>query len=122
MAGAAAFDEIRGTPDDPAGRPEFAPLSDWIENTPAAELDRRQKAAEAAFRQLGITFAVYGEDESAERIIPFDIVPRVFTARDLASGAIGNLDAAPGSALDPHQVARGEDRPGAGAALCRHDV
>src|SRR5688500_3249621 len=85
MAGAAAFDEILGQPGDPAGRPEFAQLSDWIENTPAAELDRRQKAAEAAFRQLGITFAVYGEDESAERIIPFDIVPRIFTAREWAS-------------------------------------
>jgi len=60
----------------------FARLTEWIENTPASELDRRQKAAEAAFRQLGITFAVYGEEESAERIIPFDIVPRIFTARE----------------------------------------
>ncbi|KRB85902.1 hypothetical protein ASE00_03875 [Sphingomonas sp. Root710] len=85
MAGAGAFDEIRGTPGDPAGRPEFARLSQWIETTPASELDRRQKAAEAAFRQLGITFAVYGEEESAERIIPFDIVPRIFTAGEWAS-------------------------------------
>ncbi len=85
MAGAAAFDEIRGKPGESAGRPEFSQLSDWIENTPSAELDRRQKAAEAAFRQLGITFAVYGEEESAERIIPFDIVPRIFTAREWAS-------------------------------------
>ena len=82
MAGAMAFDEIRGKPGDVAGRPEFAQLSDWIEKTPSSELDRRQKAAEAAFRQLGITFAVYGEEESAERIIPFDIVPRIFTARE----------------------------------------
>jgi uncharacterized circularly permuted ATP-grasp superfamily protein len=85
MPGNNAFDEIRGTPGDPTGRPEFAGLSEWINTTPAAELDRRQKAAESAFRQLGITFAVYGEDESAERIIPFDIVPRVFTAREWAN-------------------------------------
>ena len=96
MAGASAFDEIRGTPGDPAGRPEFARLSQWIETTPAGELDRRQKAAEAAFRQLGITFAVYGEDESAERIIPFDIVPRVFTDREwsnLSAGLVQRVEA-----------------------------
>src|ERR1700741_1889081 len=85
MAGARAPSEIRGKPEDPAGRPEFARLSEWIEHTPPAELDRRQKAAEAAFRQLGITFAVYGEEESAERIIPFDIVPRIFPASEWAS-------------------------------------
>ncbi|RYE53243.1 MAG: circularly permuted type 2 ATP-grasp protein, partial [Rhizobiaceae bacterium] len=96
MAGAGAFDEIRGKPKDPAGRPEFARLSEWIESTPSAELDRRQKAAEAAFRQLGITFAVYGEEESAERIIPFDIVPRVFTAREwsnLSEGLVQRVEA-----------------------------
>jgi len=96
MAGAGAFDEIRGKPGDPTGRPEFAQLSDWIESTPAAELDRRQKAAEAAFRQLGITFAVYGEEESAERIIPFDIVPRIFTAREwtnLSEGLVQRVEA-----------------------------
>lgn len=96
MAGQGAFDEIRGTPGDPAGRPEFARLSEWIENTPVVELDRRQKAAEAAFHQLGITFAVYGEEESAERIIPFDIVPRVFTAREwsnLSEGLVQRVEA-----------------------------
>jgi uncharacterized circularly permuted ATP-grasp superfamily protein len=91
-----AFDEIMGTPGDPAGRPEFAELANWIKSTPAAELDRRQKAAESAFRQLGITFAVYGEDESAERIIPFDIVPRVFTDREwsnLSDGLVQRVQA-----------------------------
>ena len=39
------------------------------------------RAAEAAFRSLGITFAVYGEEEAAERIIPFDIV-RIFSAAE----------------------------------------
>ena len=61
-------------------RPGFEALAKWVEETPASELERRQHAAEAAFRQLGITFAVYGEEEAAERIIPFDIVPRVFAA------------------------------------------
>jgi uncharacterized circularly permuted ATP-grasp superfamily protein len=91
-----AFDEVWGMNGDRAGRPDFSQLADWIANTPAAELDRRQKAAEAAFRQLGITFAVYGEEESAERIIPFDIVPRIFTAAEwakLSEGLVQRVEA-----------------------------
>jgi uncharacterized circularly permuted ATP-grasp superfamily protein len=90
------FDEIRGFSAGSSGRPEFAALARWIEETPAAELDRRQKAAEAAFRQMGITFAVYGEEEAAERIIPFDIVPRIFTAPEwsaLSEGLVQRVEA-----------------------------
>ena len=76
--GKRAFDEIMGASDDNTVRPELAALGRWIEDTPDGELRRRQQAAETTFRQLGITFAVYGENEAAERIIPFDIVPRVF--------------------------------------------
>jgi uncharacterized circularly permuted ATP-grasp superfamily protein len=88
MSGA-PFDEIRGFGDGSACRPEFAALGDWLTNTPHAELDRRQQSAEATFRQLGITFAVYGEEDSAERIIPFDIVPRIFKASEWASLSAG---------------------------------
>ena len=96
MAAKRAFDEIWGSADNREGRPEFSALASWISDTPDAELDRRQKAAETAFRQLGITFAVYGEEESAERIIPFDIVPRIFTAREwssLSEGLVQRVEA-----------------------------
>ncbi len=83
------FDEIRGFSEGKAARPEFAALGRWLDETPPAELQRRQEAAEATFRQLGITFAVYGEEEAAERIIPFDIVPRVFTASEWSSLSAG---------------------------------
>lgn len=94
MGKRAAFDEIRGHGD--ATRPEFNALGGWIHDTPPAELDRRQKAAEVAFRQLGITFAVYGEEEAAERIIPFDIVPRIFTSAEwagLSDGLVQRVEA-----------------------------
>ncbi|WP_174273535.1 circularly permuted type 2 ATP-grasp protein [Sphingomonas bacterium] len=78
------FDEVWGVGGDRAGRPGLGDLAKWIEETPAHELERRQSAAEAAFRQLGITFAVYGDEDSAERIIPFDIVPRIFTSGEWA--------------------------------------
>jgi uncharacterized circularly permuted ATP-grasp superfamily protein len=85
----AAFDEVWGKGTDREAREGFHDLARWIAETPAPELDRRQRAAEAAFRQLGITFAVYGEDEAAERIIPFDIVPRVFSATEWQGLRIG---------------------------------
>lgn len=84
-----AFDEIRGFEQGSAARPEFAELARWLDETPREELHRRQEAAEATFRQLGITFAVYGDEEAAERIIPFDIVPRIFTASEWSSLSAG---------------------------------
>ncbi len=91
-----AFDEIMGQPGSTKPRPELASLGQWIEDTPAAELLRRQHSAEATFRQLGITFAVYGESDASERIIPFDIVPRIFLADEwsrLSEGLVQRVEA-----------------------------
>jgi uncharacterized circularly permuted ATP-grasp superfamily protein len=46
------------------------------------ELLRRQQAAEQALLHLGITFNVYGDEAGAERIFPFDTVPRIVDASD----------------------------------------
>ncbi|WP_166038872.1 circularly permuted type 2 ATP-grasp protein [Sphingosinicella sp. YJ22] len=82
MAGA-AFDELwGGGRRNAAAREGFEALAGWLKATPPAELDRRQQTAEAAFRQMGITFNVYGDEEAAERIIPFDIIPRIFAAAE----------------------------------------
>ncbi|MEQ1668298.1 MAG: circularly permuted type 2 ATP-grasp protein, partial [Sulfuriferula sp.] len=51
---------------------------------PLEALAQKQREAEMLFRRLGITFAVYGEAAGAERLIPFDIVPRVFGAKEWA--------------------------------------
>jgi uncharacterized circularly permuted ATP-grasp superfamily protein len=79
------FDEIWGYSRGRKPRPGFESLAHWIRETSKTELRRRQDQAEAAFRQLGITFNVYGEEEEAERIIPFDIIPRVFTHEEWES-------------------------------------
>lgn len=50
----------------------------WLEALPEGTLERKSAEAELLFRRLGITFAVYGEADGAERLIPFDIVPRIF--------------------------------------------
>ena len=82
MAEPRAFDELWGNRSGRAARGGFEPLATWLETTAQSELAKRQQAAEAAFRSLGITFSVYGEEASAERIIPFDIVPRIFSAAE----------------------------------------
>ena len=89
-----AFDEIWGR--GGGVRPELAALGEWLGATSGEELRRRQQAAEATFRQLGITFAVYGDSEAAERIIPFDIVPRVFLPAEwarLSEGLVQRVEA-----------------------------
>ena len=56
-----AFDEIMGLSGEAPPRPALAAIGRWLDDTPTDELRRRQAAAEATFRQLGITFAVYGD-------------------------------------------------------------
>jgi uncharacterized circularly permuted ATP-grasp superfamily protein len=70
-----AFDEMRGS--DGAVRPAYAALDAWLNTLPADLLDHRRREAELIFRRIGITFAVYGEAESTERLIPFDVIPRI---------------------------------------------
>jgi uncharacterized circularly permuted ATP-grasp superfamily protein len=89
MAKARPFDELWGDSGGRTPRPDFEAVASWLSDLSDAELQRRQQAAEAAFRSLGITFAVYGDDEAAERIIPFDIIPRVFSAREWANLSAG---------------------------------
>lgn len=94
--GTAAFDEIMGASSADGARPELRELCRWLADTPDGELRRRQQSAETTFRQLGITFAVYGESEAGERIIPFDIVPRVFLADEwarLSEGLVQRVEA-----------------------------
>ena len=60
-------------------RPAYEPLHKWVRDTPAAVITQKQEEAEALFRRIGITFAVYGEGGDTERLIPFDVLPRIFT-------------------------------------------
>ncbi|MFN0115159.1 MAG: circularly permuted type 2 ATP-grasp protein [Paracoccaceae bacterium] len=61
-----------------AARAPYARLEDWMRSMPAELRDMKQKEAEALFRRIGITFAVYGEGGDPDRLIPFDMFPRVF--------------------------------------------
>ncbi len=74
---------------DGSVRPPWEKLNEWLTTQSSAELKRKERQAEAIFRRLGITFAVYGTSEAAERLIPFDVIPRIISAgewRRLAAG------------------------------------
>ena len=45
-------------------------------------LDHRRREAELLFRRIGITFAVYGDADATERLIPFDVLPRILAAKE----------------------------------------
>ena len=57
-------------------------LIQLIDGLPEGELLRRQRSAERALLAMGITFNVYGDDAGAERIFPFDLVPRIVEAAE----------------------------------------
>lgn len=63
-------------------RDHYAPLYQRLTELPFDELQRRQQAADVDFLNQGITFTVYGEEEGTERIIPYDLLPRIITAKE----------------------------------------
>ncbi|MXO67314.1 circularly permuted type 2 ATP-grasp protein [Altererythrobacter marinus] len=76
----ATFDEMRAG--DGAVRPAYRDYLNWYEDQESRFLMGKHRDAEIAFRRTGITFNVYGEDEAEERLIPFDMVPRIITAAE----------------------------------------
>jgi uncharacterized circularly permuted ATP-grasp superfamily protein len=71
------FDEMKSANGEV--RPAYAELTEWLTSAPPELLEYRRQEAEALFRRIGITFAVYGEKEAEERLLPFDIIPRIIT-------------------------------------------
>jgi len=57
----------------------------WLAEQPQGQMQARREEAEVIFRRVGITFAVYGDKDSGEgteRLIPFDLIPRVIPAHE----------------------------------------
>ena len=75
-----AFDEMQ--PDGAGLRKPYTAYENWLSAQDAARLKEKMGDAERVFRKTGITFAVYGEAEAAERLIPFDIVPRIISGSE----------------------------------------
>ncbi len=74
------YDELFVTQGQP--RPEAIPLIDRINSLGMPEVLRRQQAAQIALFKMGVTFNVYSDNQGTERILPFDIIPRIVAAAD----------------------------------------
>ncbi len=72
-----AFDEMGAAA---APRPAYASIATWLAETSKETLAAKLDEAELIFRRTGITFAVYTEGGDPERLIPFDIIPRILDA------------------------------------------
>jgi uncharacterized circularly permuted ATP-grasp superfamily protein len=71
-------------------------IQDWLEKSPPGLMAARRRQAELFFRRIGITFAVYGDPAAAERLIPFDIIPRILARAEwsgLEAGLIQRVGA-----------------------------
>ena len=77
-----AFDEMRGMGKGRRCREIYRDIAGWLDGQTADELRLKCSQAEALFRRTGITFAVYGNEDASERLIPFDIIPRILSAAE----------------------------------------
>ncbi len=82
-----AFDEMYAA--DGSVRPPYAGVAAWLAGLAPEQLERRRLEAELFYRRGGITFAVYGDAQGEERIIPFDIIPRIISGAEWAKLAKG---------------------------------
>ena len=82
MLSSLPFDEMRA--EDGTLRPHYRAFADWLERTPPDRIAQKRGEAERIFHRVGITFAVYGEQAGTERLIPFDLVPRIIPADEWA--------------------------------------
>ena len=79
-----SFDEMQAS--STQVREHYRGYEQWLAQQPGDVMKSRREEAEMIFRRVGITFAVYGakdEDGSGtERLIPFDLIPRVIPAHE----------------------------------------
>ncbi|MFZ7089990.1 circularly permuted type 2 ATP-grasp protein [Primorskyibacter sp. 2E233] len=76
------FDEMWGQ--DETLRLPYQGFNNWFSEEDPARLRAKQREAEELFRLTGITFNVYGRAEAEERLIPFDIIPRIISGPEWA--------------------------------------
>ena len=72
-----AYDEMHDA--DGGTNPAYVQYCEWFAQQDRAVLRRKAGDAERTFRRTGITFNVYGQDDAEERLIPFDMIPRIIT-------------------------------------------
>ena len=74
----------------------YKKLFAWLQEQDLKKLSNKSKIADELFHRIGITFNVYGDEDGEERLIPFDLIPRILAAeewRRLEKGIIQRVSA-----------------------------
>ena len=74
------FDEMHSA--DGSVRDAYVGYNEWLNEQDGSWMHSKASEAETFFRKTGITFNVYGDDDAEERLIPFDMVPRIVTGQE----------------------------------------
>ena len=82
-----SYDEMYDA--EAAVRPHYHALQRWIASMPNEAFEEKRREADLLFHRVGITFAVYGDHQGAERLIPFDTIPRIIPQPEWALLASG---------------------------------
>ncbi len=105
------FDEMNASAT--SVRPHYEGYQRWLAKQPANVMQARRAEAEMIFRRVGITFAVYGEKDEdgagTERLIPFDLIPRIIPAHEWASMEKGLVQRVTALNRFIHDVYHGQD-------------
>jgi len=70
-------------------RSPYSAFAEWLGTQKLEALKRKSVEAETLFRRTGITFSVYGSEDAGERLIPFDIIPRILSASEWRRLTVG---------------------------------
>jgi len=102
-----AFDEMY----TPAGaaRPHYRGYESWLGGQSQEAMANKRAEADLVFRRVGITFAVYGEAAGTERLIPFDVIPRIIPAGEWQQLEAGLRQRVRALNMFLHDVYHGQD-------------
>jgi len=102
-----AFDEMF-TPVG-AARPHYRGYEAWLAGQSPETMANKRAEADLVFRRVGITFAVYGEAAGTERLIPFDVIPRIIPAEEWRQLEAGLRQRVRALNMFLHDVYHGQD-------------
>jgi uncharacterized circularly permuted ATP-grasp superfamily protein len=102
-----AFDEMYTSAG--AARPHYRGYETWLGGKSRETMANKRAEADLVFRRVGITFAVYGEAAGTERLIPFDVIPRIIPAGEWQQLEAGLRQRVRALNMFLHDVYHGQD-------------
>jgi uncharacterized circularly permuted ATP-grasp superfamily protein len=109
MYGLCTLDDFAGRRASGQVRAPYRHIDEWLRSTDQADFASKREEADLIFRRVGITFNVYGDNAGTERLIPFDIIPRVLAADEWSRLAAGLVQRVKALNMFLHDIYHGQD-------------